>query len=74
MRLIFPESSEDLGVAFNNAIDAGVMQREQPNLPTFFARYELIASDVDGHAVAADWFFSTHTHQYERVPRKEVTE
>ena len=74
MKLVFPESAEDLGVAFNNAIADGVMQREQPNSPTFWAKHELIASDVEGDTVIADWFYCEHTNQYIRVSRKEVSE
>ena len=70
MRLVFPETAEDLGAAFNNALADGVMQREQQGKPTFWARHELVASDVEGDAVIADWFFNNYPNQFLHVSRK----
>ena len=72
VRLVFPSTAEDLSDAFNNAIAHGVMQQDsQRDRRTFFARFELIASDVDGDAVIADWFRDVVADEYIRVPRKE---
>ncbi len=70
MTLKFPKTAEDLGVAFNNALASGAMQREHPDGVTFWARHELLAFDaVDG----VDVFLNTHTKEYLRVPRTEVS-
>ena len=57
MRLLFPGVAEDLSDAFS-AISQGVMQRDnQRDRKTFFASFELIASDVDDdEIVQGDWF------------------
>ena len=71
MTLKFPETAEDLGVAFNNAIASGAMQREHPDGVTFWGRHELLAYDaVDG----VDVFINQHTKEYLRVPRMEDSE
>lgn len=72
MRLVFPESSEDLSDAFNNAIATGVMQAgDQSNHMSFFARHELIASEIGDGVIVADWFFNDLTKLHIRVPRKD---
>ena len=72
MKLVFPETGEDLGDAFNNAIAVGVMQRDNPSdQKTFWGRNELIASDVDDDEVVADWFLNVFTNEYMRVLRKD---
>ena len=72
MKLRFPESGEDLADAFNNAIALGRMQRNnQREQTSFFARFELIASDVEGDAVLADWFINVFTNEYIHVLRKD---
>ena len=72
MRLAFPESSEDLGGAFNNALGQGVMQGDdRNNHATFWARHELLASEVEDGAIVADWFFNGLTGLHIRVPRKD---
>ena len=70
MRLVFPEAGEDFGDAYNNAIDAGVMERDSQSR-TFWARFEFLASDVDGdEVVQADWFHNVLADVFIRVPRK----
>ena len=72
MKLEFPGVAEDMSDAFNNAIAQGVMQREdQRDLKTFFAKFELIASDVEDDEVVADWFLNELTNEYTRVLRKD---
>ena len=73
MRLLFPGVAEDLSDAFNSAVAAGVMHRDnQRDRKTFFASFELIASDVDGdEIVRADWFINKFTNEYIRVLRKD---
>ncbi len=68
MTLRFPESSEDLDLAFNNAIEAGVMQREHPAKQTFWALHEFLAHDAED---GADVFFNSLSGLYVRVPRTE---
>ena len=70
MKLVFPQFSEDMGDAFNNAIACGVMQRDPHDPKTFFGRFELLVSDVEDGAVVADWFFHERSDQHLRVPRK----
>ncbi len=71
-RLEFPGVAEDMSDAFNFAISQGVMQREdQRDLKTFFAKFELIASEVEDDEVVADWFHNEFTDQYTRVLRKD---
>ena len=73
MRLEFPAVAEDLSDAFNNALAQGVMQRDNPrDQNTFFAKFELIASDVKDDEVIADWFLNEFTAQYIRVLRKDI--
>ena len=72
MKLVFPESGEDLADAFNNAIAKGAMQRDhQRDQTTFWGRFELIASDAEDDEVVADWFINVFTNEYIRVPRKD---
>ncbi len=72
MKLVFPATAEDLDDGFNNAFAQGVMQRDHPSdLKTFFAKFELIASDVVDDEVIADWFLNEYTNQFTRVPRKD---
>ena len=70
----FPESSEDLDTAFDNAVARGAMQRDPRDRATFFGRFELLASDVQDGVVIADWFLSGHTNEYIHVPRKDDSE
>ena len=73
MKLEFPAVAEDLTDAFNNALAQGVMQREDPrDQHTFFAKFELIASDVEDDEVISDWFFNEFTAQYISVLRKDI--
>ena len=69
--LVFPESGEDYADAFGNAIEAGVMQREDPALTNFWARHEFLAHDNED---GMDLFFNPLAGVYVRVPRKEVSE
>ena len=71
MKLRFPESGEELSDAFNNALDAGAMERESPSRK-FWARFEFLASDVEGDDVVADWFYNVLSDVYTRVPRKDI--
>ncbi len=72
MKLEFPGVAEDMNDAFNSAIEAGVMQREDHrDQKTFFAKFELIASDTEDDEVVADWFLNVFTNEYIRVPRKD---
>ena len=73
MTLKFPETSEDLGIAFNNARARGVFS-DDPNQKTFWAKHELMASDLENGAVVADWFLNIDIKTYLRVPRKELSE
>lgn len=73
MRLQFPGISEDMDDAYGNALDRGAMQRDdQGDRATFFASFELIASELaeDG-GIISDWFRNKRTDQYIRVERKE---
>ena len=70
-KLVFPELAEDLGDAFNNAIETGVMQRVKHDTPDFWMRFELIASDWQDGAIVADWFVQTDYRAFHHVPRKE---
>ena len=73
-RLEFPVVAEDLTDAFNSALAQGVMQRDdQKERKTFFTAFELIASDVDGDEVIADWFHNEFTNEDIRVPRKDIS-
>ncbi len=72
MKLEFPAVAEDLTDAFNNALAQGVMQRDsQRDRKTFFTSFELIASDVEGDEVIADWFHNEFTNEDIRVLRKD---
>ena len=70
MTLVFPESSEDLARAFNNALDAGSLQAARPDAADFWGRFELLAFDEEA---GADVFLSMHSKTYLAVPR-EVSE
>ena len=69
-RLLFPGAAEDPGDAFNNAIDAGAMERDSGS-HKFWARFTYLASDIEGDKVIADYFFSPLSNVYTRVPREE---
>ena len=71
MTLKFPETPEDLGVAFDNAIAVGAMQREQPDGVNFWGRHELLAHDVED---GVDVFLNTHTKEFVLVARNELSE
>ena len=71
MTLKFPETAEDLGVAFNNALASGYMQRHHPDGVTYWARHELLAHDTED---GVDVFINTHTKEYLCVPREVTTE
>ena len=68
--LHFPESAEDLSEAFSAAIEAGAMQREHPELATFWARHEFLAHDAEDHM---DVFYNQLSGLFVRVERKEVS-
>ena len=69
--LVFPETGEDLTAAFDNALKAGAMQRDDPVKVTFWARHEYLAFDAED---GMDVFFNSLSHVYVRVPRTEVSE
>ena len=73
MKLAFPESPADLSAAFNSALEAGSMQAENKDSTNFWARYELIASEVEDGAVVADWFFNALTQVFSRFERMEIS-
>ena len=64
--LRFPTASEDLDIAFNNALEAGAMQRTSPDKTDFWGRFELLA--YDGEA-AADVFWNGLAGKFLLVPR-----
>ena len=68
MKLEFPAVAEDLSDAFNNAIDAGVMDRDDKSR-NFWAQFELVASDVEDDEVVADWFHCALSNVFTRVMR-----
>ena len=64
--LRFAASSEDLEVAFGNAIAVGAMTRESPDKVDYWGRFELLAHDaVDG----ADVFWNDLSGQFLLVER-----
>ena len=67
-RLVFPESAADLSAAFNNALEAGVLQDEHPAEVSFWGQHEFVAHDADA---GTDIFYCKLSAQYVRVPRKE---
>lgn len=69
--LIFPESAADLSDAFDNAIAAGAMQREDTTMATYWARFEYMAYDAEA---GEDIFYNSLSGIYVRVPRKEESE
>ena len=71
MTLKFPETAEDLGVAFDNALGVGSLQAARPDAVDFWARFELLAYDVEA---GADVFLNVHTKTYLAVPREVTTE
>ena len=71
MALVFPELAGDLAVAFDNAITAGAMQRDDPDKQTYWPRYEYLAYDAE---TGEDLFYHALSLQYLRVPRKEESE
>lgn len=68
--LIFPESGEDLAAAFDNALAAGAMQRNDPDKTTFWGRFEYMAHDGE---TGQDVFFNALAGLFVRVPRTEVS-
>ena len=66
--LVFPETGEDLATAFDHALAAGVMQREDPAKVSYWARFEYLAFDTAG---GADVFFNQLSGLFVRVERKE---
>lgn len=75
MRLDFRgvADEEELGIAFNNAIDAGVMERDS-NSHKFWGRFRYLASDTEDGRVVADWFYSALSNVWTRVVREEGAE
>ena len=65
--LVFPPSSEDLDAAFNNALAAGAMQREEPGGTDYWARFELLAHDAEG---GVDVFWNELSGRHLLVPRE----
>ncbi len=68
MTLRFPESSEDLDLAFNNALEAGVLQDERPAEVSFWGQHEFVAHDAEA---GMDIFFCKLSGLYVKVPRTE---
>lgn len=68
--LVFPESADDLGDAFNNALEKGALCNETRN-PNFWGHHELQASEVEGETITADWFYQKNSSKHLRVPRTE---
>ena len=68
--LVFPQDAEDWSAAFNNALENGALCNE-PRDANFWARHELLASEVEGETITADWFFQRNTSKHLRVPRIE---
>ena len=71
MALIFPVDSEDLTLAFDNALEAGVMQRDHPALATFWAQHEYLAHDAEA---GVDVFYCKLSGLHVMVPRVEAEE
>ncbi len=76
MKLVFPETADDLSAAFNNALDVGEMQRDnQLDRTTFFASFELIVSEIgEDEEIIADWFFHELSNIYHRIERRDGAE
>ena len=71
MTLVFPECAEDLGDAFNNALEKGTLSAS-PRDPAFWGFHDLLASEVeDGEIVTADWIYNKLANLHIRVSRKE---
>ncbi len=68
--LKFPASAEDLEAAFNNALKAGVMQRESPDKADYFGRHEFIAHDTEG---GVDVFWNALAGRFLQVLNTEVS-
>ncbi len=71
MKLIFPESAEDWGDAFNNALNRGEFGGD-PASHNFWGRHELLASEIEDELIVADWFWQRNLEKHLRVPRKET--
>ena len=71
MTLLFPDSSEDLSVAFSNAFEANVMQGKQSTKTDSWAFHEYLAHDAED---GMDVFFNSRSGLYVRVKRTGVTE
>ena len=69
--LVFPESADDLGDAFNNALEKGALCNE-PRNATFWARHDLLASEIEDEVIIADWFYQKNSSKHLRVSRKET--
>lgn len=69
--LVFPESADDWGDAYNNALESGALCNE-PRNENFWGRHELQASEIEGEVIVADWFFHRNTSKHLRVSRKET--
>ncbi len=70
MKLIFPDSADDWGDAFNNALNRGEFG-DDPASHNFWARFELQASETEGDVIVADWFLQRNLLKYKRIPRSE---
>ena len=70
MTLVFQETGADLAAAFDSAIKAGAMQRQDPVKATFWARHEYLAFDAED---GVDVFYNALSGIYVRVPRTEVS-
>ena len=71
--LVFPESSEDWSLAFNNGLARGEFCND-PNKHEFWAHHELLASELQDGAIVADWFRQQNIRKYVRIPRQEEIE
>ena len=70
-QLLFPGVAEDLSDAFNNALDAGAMDRGHHS-DKFWAKFQYLASEIDDDEVVQwDWFFHEHSNIYHKIARKE---
>ena len=69
--LTFPESGADWDAAFNNGLRRGDLNND-PRSPLFWALHELLASEIEGEEIVADWFLQRNLLKYERILRKDV--
>ena len=68
--LVFPQDAEDWSAAFNNALGKGALCNE-PRNATFWARHDLLASEIEDEKIIADWFYQKNSSKHLRVPRTE---